>query len=207
MRPRGIVPNEAAKMKKVLVPKAPTKDAVDDHNLKGHVKFEAWCQHCVRGRAQEGQHRRNEVGESKEVPTIAIDHMWMGEQGEEIGMPIVAGMDEESGSLIADVVPEKGRNSHAIKRLGERIDEAGYRRIILKSDDEPSIVALKSAAKLEGKAEVMMEESPVGDSPSNGLAENAVKMIQGLVRTLVDALEGKYGVKLPSDHPAFPWLV
>ena len=42
---------------------------------------------------------------------------------------------------------------------------------------------LQSAAKLEGKAEVMMEESPVGDSQSNGLAENAVKMGQGLIRT------------------------
>ena len=86
-------------------------------------------------------------------------------------MPILGGMDEESGSLIDDVVPEKGRHPHAIKRLGERLDELGYRRMILKSDDEPAIVALKAAAKLEGKVEIVPEESPVGDSQSNGLAE------------------------------------
>ena len=39
---------------------------LDDHIIKVHVKFAAWCRHCVRGRAQEGQHRRNEAGESKE---------------------------------------------------------------------------------------------------------------------------------------------
>ena len=75
--------------KKVHIPKMPSKEEVDDHIIKGHVKFAAWCKHCIRGRAQEGQHRRNEAGESKEVPTVAIDYMWMGEKGEEVGMPIL----------------------------------------------------------------------------------------------------------------------
>ena len=79
---------------------------------------------------------------------MGIDYFWMGEKNEEIGMPIVGGMDEASGSLIADVVPEKGRHPHAVKRLGERIEELGYRKIILKSDDEPAIVALKAGAKV-----------------------------------------------------------
>ena len=143
----------------------------------------------------------------KEVPTVGIDYFWMGEKNEEIGMPTIGGMDEESGSLIADVVPEKGRNAHAVKRLGERIDELGYRKIILKLDDEPAIVALKAAAKMEGRAEVIMEESPVGDSPSNGLAEGAVKIIQGLVRTIAEATAGRYEEKVPRESPTYPWMV
>ena len=48
-KPRGIRPNEEAKMKKIPIPKMPSKEEVDDHIIKGHVKFESWCKHCVRG--------------------------------------------------------------------------------------------------------------------------------------------------------------
>ena len=60
-------------------------------------------------------------------------------------------------------------------------------------------MALKSAAKIEGKIEIIPEESPVGDSQSNGLAEGGVKIVQGLTRTLADALEGRYQRKIAKD--------
>ena len=95
---------------------------VEEHNAKGHVHFEAWCEHCVRGRAQENQHRRSEGYEVREIPNVAIDYCWMGKKDEEIGMPILGGIDEESGSLLGDVVPAKGLHPHAVKRLQERVD-------------------------------------------------------------------------------------
>ena len=55
---------------------------------------------------------------------------------------------------------------------------AGFPRVILKSDSEPAILALKrsAAAKLRSEhgIEVQMEESPVADSQANGVAERAI---------------------------------
>eukprot|EP00969_Alexandrium_andersonii_P191942 8477251-Alexandrium_andersonii.AAC.1 len=51
----------------------------------------------------------------------------------------------------------------------------GHRKVVLKSDQEPSIMALKEAARREcgTSVEATMEESPVGESESNGVAERA----------------------------------
>ncbi len=46
------------------------------------------------------------------------------------------------------------RDPYAVSRLGERIDELGYRCINLKSDDESDIVALIAAVKVEGWTEI-----------------------------------------------------
>eukprot|EP00969_Alexandrium_andersonii_P160560 7094351-Alexandrium_andersonii.AAC.1 len=75
--------------------------------------------------------------------------------------------------------------------LRAEIAYLGHRKVILKSDQEPSIMALKEAVLREcgNSVEVTMEESPVGESESNGMAERAVQEIQGQVRTLRDAFE------------------
>ena len=44
----------------------------------------------------------------------------------------------------------------------------GYRKLIFKSDNEPAIKALKQAINNERQEEIIMEESPVGESASNG---------------------------------------
>lgn len=99
MRPKGVKPREEKKIRLVPIPVRPQAWQVEEHNVKGHVHFEAWCEHCVRGRAQENQHRRCEGHEVREIPNVAIDYCWMGKKDEEIGMPILGGIDEESGSL------------------------------------------------------------------------------------------------------------
>ena len=35
----------------------PTKQEIEEHN-KHHCPFQPWCEHCVRGRATNAQHRR-----------------------------------------------------------------------------------------------------------------------------------------------------
>ncbi len=69
------------------------------------------------------------------------------------------------------------------------------------------MVALKSAVNGETKLEIIPEESPVGDSQSNGLVEGAVKIIQGLARSQIDAVEGRCGIKVPKESAVVPWLV
>ena len=62
----------------------------------------------------------------------------------------------------------------------------------------------------EGKEERVsmgFQEPPVGESQSNGAAENAVKQVQKHVRIIRDGLEARYKGKVEGTHPAMTWLV
>ena len=67
------------------------------------------------------------------------------------------------------------------------------------------MVARLRAAK--GGIKMVVENSPVHSSKSNGVIERAVQTVQSMVRTMRSALEEKWGVELPIEHPVWPWLV
>ena len=53
----------------------------------------------------------------------------------------------------------------------------------------------------------MEDESPVGESASNGLVERAIQDAQAQMRTLKLALEYRYQNRIEDSHPILPWLV
>ncbi len=79
----------------------------------------------------------------------------------------------------------------------------------MKSDKEPAILALKEAVRRERESdvEIVMEEVPVGDHQAHGLAENAVRNVQGQFRVIKDALESRHGTRVDGEHPVVPWMV
>ena len=79
--------------------------------------------------------------------------------------------------------------------------------MILKSDGEPSIVALKEAVKAERPERIVLEESPVSESKSNGAVENAVQQVHGQVRTIKDALESRLGKRIEEESNIIPWMI
>ena len=82
-----------------------------------------------------------------------------------------------------------------------------YKRIVLKSDQEPSIIALCDAVKNGWHGEIVPEASPKSESKSNGEVECAVQSVHGLPGTLKDFLEQKSGIALESRSPLLAWLV
>ena len=81
-------------------------------------------------------------------------------------MPILVMRDIQSGDcgtgmMFARVVPQKGVNPYAVKNVAADIGLLGYPEIIFKSDNEPSIVALKDAVKMERHERIVMENPPV----------------------------------------------
>ena len=80
-----------------------------------------------------------------------------------------------------------------MKRVVEVIRKLGYDRVIIKSDQEHSEMALRLAVKkvFSGEVEFVPEESPVGEHAANGEIESAIKVVQGMVRTLKDSSESK----------------
>ena len=51
------------------------------------------------------------------------------------------------------------------------------------------------------------ENSPVGESASNGRAERSVQRFEDQLRTLLAELEHRLGTQLKPDSPALAWLV
>ena len=95
-------------------------------------------------------------------------------------------------------------------RITKDMEEFGYGRcpIRLKCDQEPAIVDLqKELIKRRGEAKTVPVNSPVGDSKSNGRVENAIKRLQGMLRTIRHNLEAKLGVRVTREHPLYAWLV
>ena len=81
-------------------------------------------------------------------------------------------------------MPSKGvTHPYPARALMADLDFMAYRRVILKSDQEPSTVALCDAVKNGWHCEIVPEASPKGESKSNGEVERAVHSVHGLART------------------------
>ncbi len=72
--------------------------------------------------------------------------------------------------------------------------QTGYRKLALKIDSDPAMLALKEAVRGLSDVEIVVEEAPVGDHQANGALGNAAKNAQGQFRVSKDALASKCDV-------------
>ncbi len=103
--------------------------------------------------------------------------------------PILVTKCSVTKRVTADVLPSKGVvHPWCVQALVRVLLDAGHAKIILRSDDEPAIVAFKeraiAIAKEQHKIDVIPETTPHSDSQSNGLAEVAVRDVKGVARSL-----------------------
>ena len=119
-----------------------------------------------------------------------------------------------SKKVFAHVVPQKGDDEehYCAKLAVADIEWLGHTKVILKTDNERSIVALKQrVAKTlrEWKAmgNVQTESLAAYESQSNGGVEVGVKLVRGLFRALKLCLEARLGKYMPTGHAIVPWLL
>ena len=67
-------------------------------------------------------------------------------------------------------------------------------------------MALKKEVKKRLKEEIVLGESPVGESQSNGRAEVAVKFVKGEMRCMKEALDARYGNIIRNEARVMAWL-
>ena len=80
--------------------------------------------------------------------------------------------------------------------------------VTLKGDQEPALRDLRSEmARIRKPAATLLEESPVGESQSNGVIERGVQTAEGQIRVLKDALETRLKCGIPAQHNVIAWLV
>ena len=111
-------------------------------------------------------------------------------------------------NVMSSVALKKGvEEPWTVERVAKCIDLLGYREITLKSDTEPAIIAFRNRVAEACKEEVTTEDAVKGDKQSNGLIENAVMLIRGIIRTIKCHIESKTQESLSDDSPVMPRLV
>ena len=128
-------------------------------------------------------------------------------ESEDKGMPVMVIKDRSTGIIRARVVIQKGSRWYSIKVLSGAIESLGHSKVVLKSGQEPALLALKDSVKSEVRADVIMEESPEYESKSNGAIERAIQTVQGQFRAMKDRLESRYNQRVNGEHPCIPWLI
>ena len=190
------VGEEAELPKKVYYDTRPSKEEVELHDLT-HLPYRSWCPHCVKGKAERRHHRKRLRSRISSIPGISVDYIWLkGKKGdgddENKGNPILVMRCSQSKLTWSKVVLRKGVEPYSVKFACDMMAFSGHRKVILKSDGESSITALKDAIKATCDVSMGVEVSPMGDSQANGEVERAIQTVQGQVRTMKSALDSKY---------------
>ncbi|CAK0815838.1 unnamed protein product, partial [Prorocentrum cordatum] len=188
----------------------PSAKEVQEHEDQAHAVFRAWCKACCEGRGLGAQHRREfeldpEFGENV-VPIVAFDYGFMTQEGADT-YPILVVRETRFKHTAATCVEAKGVNAYAVAFMVGLIRDLGYRRLILKCDNEPATKALQK--KIEESVvgvEILPQGPPEGDHRANGLVEAAVREVKRMCRTIRVAMELKRGERVEDDHPILSWL-
>ena len=171
----------------------------------------------------------------RHTEVFGIDYMYMTSKPSqiEIAHPILVIKGRISGGVWALPVTRKGPYLNSVvQRVSDILKSVGCPKIIINSDQEPAITSLQKEIRKELWKEiteimnrvkdlgtnseevesspggvVMLENSPVGESQSNGSVERAIKEVQHQVRKLKLQLEENISQKLSNDSPVWPWLI
>ena len=189
----------------------------DEHELT-HTPYRSWCQYCVRGRGRNAAHRKMVEQDAAAVPRVSMDYFYISTADEVAHEnPILVMVDESTGERYARAVGRKGlgadgENNWLIRDMSEELRAWGHAggeagRLILKSDGERSIVAVRDAlAKFHG-GRVIPESPPRGESQSNGTVEEAGKTVREYLRVLKEQIEHKAAIQLKGSDNIISWMV
>ena len=126
-------------------------------------------------------------------------------------------IDESTGNKYMRAVDHKGLgpdgdNSWLVKDMHQELKPWGHpgggrNEIILKSDGEPAIVAVREALARCHGGQVTPEQPPKGEHQANGLAEVTGRHIRDQVRVMKLQLQKKLGRQVLEDEPVMAWMI
>ena len=128
-------------------PMLPTKAEVDEH-FPLHLKYRSWCKHCRAGKARRAPHIVEPADRERLGVTFSADFAFMGaEEAEEEMQPSLIMYDDDKKAFWAAGVQSKAVSESIVKYVKDILDQSGYEgaKITFKTDQEPSIMALKRA--------------------------------------------------------------
>ena len=204
-------------------PKGPTKKEREEHEAL-HLPYRAWCKHCVRGRGVKKPHRTQEEEDEEEkaqkVPRIVMNYHFMSTEDERNGKnPVLSIKDESTGNRYMRAVGKKGVGATdgtdmewLIRDISEELKSWGHYggatgNLVMKSDGEPAIIALRDAVARYHGGVVTPEQPPPGESQAMGAEEESGKTMRGMVKVYKDQLEDKASMKLEATDVILLWMI
>ena len=204
---------EARRIRTSESPKLPTLKEIESHNM-GHLVYRSWCPFCVAGRKPNAQHRRQ--WDQRSIPLMVGDFCYIRSSQDESSTTVFVGKVVPQNVTFAMAIDVKGATPGNVARLAKIIRDVGLTKFAYRSDQEKAVTGLIEAAAMAAQRSASPEapaivaapeNSSVGESASNGLAERTVQTIEDHVRTLLLALESRIKSKIPVGHPLIHWLV
>ena len=186
-------------------PMKPSPEEVSRHNLT-HIPRRMWCKVCAEADMQEDPHRKSKVDHKDDgIPEVHMDYKEL-HKGKR---PFLILRERATGSTFGMRCSQKGPgDAWVVKRCVENIEQWGLARVrmMVRSDGEPAIKALRDAIKQARKGETTFGTSPPRDPQANGVAERAVKEFMGQMRKLKLGLESRLKTTIPNDHAMVDWI-
>ena len=199
----------------VQVPARPVEllsEERERHNVS-HLPPQPWCEHSVRGKAPEGDHKRVSFERAdKELPVIAIDFAFLKtSQGSErtrvadaYATQLVA-VDVDSGMIRVVPAPGKNVSDYLVTGLRKFVESTFHTKLRLRCDIEPAAVIIAERVKAMFPGVVVLENTPRHDHAAN-LAERAIRSVEDQVRVLRLDIEGRYGISLNANMSLWPCI-
>ena len=195
-------------------PEEPSEQEREEHEMT-HLPYQAWCPHCVAGKAPNEAHRKQETEENKmidegKVPRIGIDFWFMSDEEDEKGQnPIVIMVDKQTKCHVSYPVVSKSVSDWIVRRLCDDLETWGYmgEDVMIRCDGEPSIRLIRQSIALFRRGKTVPEDIPPGEHEQMGFVEAQVKSTRNQFKTLRSSLERSLGEGLPADTPALQWLI
>ena len=122
------------------LPPEPSARQIAEHELTGHAVYRSWCRHCVASKGRAHAHSSREEGE---LPEIGIDYGFFGrDRGDVLPILCVKCRNSSTGCVGATVVDRKRASDYASSFLTAFIKSLGFKRILVRSDNERSLLSL-----------------------------------------------------------------
>ena len=189
-----------------ILPPEPSARQIAEHELTGHTLYRSWCRHCVASKGRAHAHSSREEGE---LPQVGMDYGFLGRDGEDV-LPIscVKCRNNSAGCLGATVVDWKGASDYASSFLTAFIKSLGFKRILVRSDNERSLLSLiERVTSNLTCVELVLMTSPEGDHAAHGLAKVGVLEIKAQTRISRSQLEQRLGNRIcKKKDPLMSWL-
>ena len=115
-----------------------------------------------------------------------------------------------SHKLLGKSTTDEDYSRYVVHAVMKDLKSLDYKKIVLKSDQEKALVALQERLRQLRNGineQTILENSPVGESQSNGVVEKAVQEVENLAGTLLAALEERLDIVLPIESAVFAWLI
>ena len=186
---------ETSAVKSKIQPTKPWDQESASHEVCGYYPYRDWCRACFGGTRWSDAHKRRHE-EQNCLPVASMDYGFFtdGDDGEHTtgATPFLLVKVKPSMMIWSMPVQCKGEEDQtAIKGTVESLNRLGCPELVVRSDNEPAMLAFRDAVTRELKERFgvrsIAQAPPKYDSASAGMVENAMKQVKEKVRTLVIA--------------------